>query len=528
MSTPAPTPETDVETTPAEERRPAWRARLRVRRPDPLTIACFLVATVVYALHGLHRMLDRDPSLYIYGGQRFADGVLPYVDVVNRAGPLAHVFPGLGVLGGRLVGVSDVEGVRALFLLLSAGIVAATYALGRDVARSRLVGLLAAGALLTFEGISFYAAFGPREKTVMVLFTALALLAAARRQWLAAGLWIALATLTWQPVFFGLALGVLAAIMVSEPWRRWWRAGLLVGIGGAVPTLLTIAVYAVAGQLRVLLDCFVVINARYTSQRGALDNLDGLWRRTVVGYGWSAWLLAIGLAAAVLLAAVAVAPRSTRELERGGAVAVGVFAVGGVAWTLRAFDNWPDTMLLVPAGAVGAATLVGLVLRRVDVRVAVAATGVLTALAVTLSALYSLDHRDTSLAKEQAVADAALEAVPGATVVAIEAPQPLVLTRTHNLSRFLLFGNGMRNYIDATQPGGIRGMMRRLHARHPDLVVTGKPKHPWTSVLTSDYTKVSTLPLWSWWISNDVPAAQREQLVAAVDAINRRYGSIAP
>lgn len=505
-----------------------WRQRLRPRRPDPLTVVCFLVAAGVYALHGLHRMLDRDPSLYIYGGQRFADGVLPYVDVVNRAGPLAHVFPGLGVLGGRLIGVGDVEGVRGLFLLLSAGAVAATYALGRDVGRSRLVGLLAAGVLLTFEGISFYAAFGPREKTVMVLFTALALLASTRRRWLATGVWIALATLTWQPVFFAAALGALAAIVVAEPWRRWWRAALLVALGGAIPSLATVAVYAAAGRLQVLLDCFVVINARYTSQSGALSDLGGLWQHLVAGFGWSTWLFVVGLVAAVLLAVVALAPRSADHLERGGAAAVGVFTLGGVAWTLRAFDNWPDTMLLVPAAAVGAAGLVGLVLRRLDLRVAVTATGVLVALALALSVSYSLDHRDTTIAKEQAVADAALEAVPGATIVTIEAPQPLVLTRTHNLSRFLLYSNGMRRYIDATEPGGIHGMMRRLHDRHPDLVAIGRPKHPWSAELTQGYTKVSVLPQWSWWISDDVPAAQRTRLVAAIDDINRRYGSIAP
>ena len=50
---------------------------------------------VVYTLRGFHGVLTRDLGVYSYAGQQVADGVPPYLGSLNRAGPLAHVLPGL-------------------------------------------------------------------------------------------------------------------------------------------------------------------------------------------------------------------------------------------------------------------------------------------------------------------------------------------------------------------------------------------------------------------------------------------------
>ena len=67
-----------------------------------------------------------------------------------------------------------------------------------------------AAALLYVNGFTQYASGGPREKTTLVLFLLAALIAAATQSALG-GVFVSLATLTWQPVFFvGLATGLVA------------------------------------------------------------------------------------------------------------------------------------------------------------------------------------------------------------------------------------------------------------------------------------------------------------------------------
>ena len=65
-------------------------------RPDPLVLAVGLIALTVYSLHGVRGNLTRDVGLYAYAGQQVADGVPPYLGVLNRAGPLAHAIPAAG------------------------------------------------------------------------------------------------------------------------------------------------------------------------------------------------------------------------------------------------------------------------------------------------------------------------------------------------------------------------------------------------------------------------------------------------
>ena len=79
--------------------RPGWSSRLR--GTDPLVPLVALVSVVVYVLHGFHGTLTRDLGIYSYAGQQVADGVPPYLGVLNRAGPLAHVLPGVGAVVAR-------------------------------------------------------------------------------------------------------------------------------------------------------------------------------------------------------------------------------------------------------------------------------------------------------------------------------------------------------------------------------------------------------------------------------------------
>src|SRR5215213_9878371 len=106
--------EPEADEGPGSRRRlPWWRGH------DPLVLVVASVALVTYAVHGVHGTLTRDLALYSYAGQQVANGVPPYLGVLNRAGPLAHALPAIGVWVARLVGSDDVITMRVLFLLVA-------------------------------------------------------------------------------------------------------------------------------------------------------------------------------------------------------------------------------------------------------------------------------------------------------------------------------------------------------------------------------------------------------------------------
>ena len=107
-------------------------------RVDWLVYILGIVAVIVYVLHGFDGYLNRDRAIYSYAGQQVAEGVPPYLGILNRAGPLAHVIPGIGVIATRRwvrrssryqAGVHDLRGckrvrglpARARFVYLASG-----------------------------------------------------------------------------------------------------------------------------------------------------------------------------------------------------------------------------------------------------------------------------------------------------------------------------------------------------------------------------------------------------------------------
>ena len=124
----------------------------RLRRVDPFGPLLAVAALVVFLVQGFDSVLTRDLALYSYGAQQTVEGVPPYVSVLNRAGPLAHLVPAVGVGAARIVGMDDILGMRLLMLLISVACVWVLYLLVRDLFHSRLAGVASATALLTFAG----------------------------------------------------------------------------------------------------------------------------------------------------------------------------------------------------------------------------------------------------------------------------------------------------------------------------------------------------------------------------------------
>lgn len=490
---------------------PAWR--------DPLTWVFCVIALAVYLPRGFEGYLSRDLALYSYGGQQFADGVAPYVAVVNRAGPLAHAVPGLGALAARAIGMDDVTGMRVLFMLISMASVAAAYRMGRTVFRSRLAGIGTAAVLLGNQGFVFYATNGPREKTTLVLFVVLSMTAMARRRWATVGVFIALATLTWQPVFFSSVAGAAVAVLYGERSGR-IRALLRVAVGGLVPTALIVAAYAAIGHLKIFFDDFLLINARYTKQVSLAKDPGDVVKLMRDGYGPSLFLFVAGLLALIALAVAVLIRRASRD-DRGAVMLVASFAslIVGILFALKAMNGFPDVFFLIPPAGLGIGGVVGL-LRAHARPFAIGATALVCAAAIALGLTYSIGHSDDQLEQQRHDVAAVMSLLPSdATILSLEAPQPLVLTGKRNLTRYQLFGNGLIDYLDATWPGGRAGYARDVLARRPTVIALGGLDDPaWmTDPMKASYVHIGHSPGWGWYVRKDLGAPTLQKLERALD-----------
>ena len=403
---------------------------------DPLVLLVAAVSLMTYALHGIEGMLTRDLAVYSYAGQQVAEGVPPYVGILNRAGPLAHVLPAIGTVVARVGGFDDLVAMRLEFMAFAVVSVCMVCLLGRDLFGSRMAGLVSAATFLAFYGFIEYASNGPREKTPMTLFVVGTLWAVARKRWFTAGLCVGLATLCLQIAFFTSFTAVLAgAVFVAQGERI--RALVRVALGGAVPVGVLTLWFAVAGSLRESVDAFLLINSRYTTPDPVLPKLEEEWLALQEAYGPSVWLLIAGLAALVVLSLPALHPRVRREDPSTRLLAAfALAALAGLAWNLREYDDWPDLFPLLPLAAVGIGGVFDRVTARLSSRVAVS-TGVAWALVMATGAVCdSVTTRDRRLGiQRESVASVLDQLQPGASITSIEAPQALVLAQRRNPTR---------------------------------------------------------------------------------------------
>jgi hypothetical protein len=459
------------------------------------------VTFVSYLLHGFHATLTRDLGLYSYAGQQVADGVPPYMEVLNRAGPLAHVIPAIGVVIARVGGFDEVITMRVFFMLIAIVCVCAVYVLGRDVFSSRPAGLVTAGTFLSFYGFIQYATNGPREKTPMTLFIVLALWAVTTRRWFTAGLCVSLATLCLQIAFFASIAAVLAGILLLAGGGR-LRALLRVALGGVIPVAVLGVWFALAGSLHDSIEAFYLINARYTVPNPVLDELGAVWLDAKTAYGFTLWLLFGGLLALALRSLAVVVPSMRRKDP--SLLVLTAFTVGaavGLAWNLRDYDAWPDLFPMLPFAAVGVGGVFALVARWLSERTRTIAAAVLSVAAVVTAVHYSVTTRNDTLDVQRASVKAVMAQLPsGARITSIEAPQPLVLTGQTNHTRYQMFRGGLQRYMDDTWPGGRDGFRRDIVKDAPDLIAVGQSTSgPWRDAIEPAYVWIGSTDEWGWY-----------------------------
>ncbi len=475
---------------------------MTLRRLDPLAGVVALVGLVTYALHGLHGTLTRDLSLYSYAGQQVADGVPPYEGVLNRAGPLAHAIPAIGVWIARLVGSDEVIAMRVEFLVLATACTTVVYLLGRDLFHRRIAGLVAAAVFLGFHGFIQYASNGPREKTPMTLFLVLALWAVTHRRWFTAGVFVSLATLCLQIAFFPtFTATVVGALLLAHEERL--KALLRIAAGGAVPVLACAVWFALAGSLRQSVDAFLIINMRYTVPNPPLENVDIIREDAFAAYGtvW-VWLFVGGLVLLALRGLSAAVPAVRRHDPSTVVLAALTVAVGvGLWWNSRDYDSWADLFPLLPFAAIGVAGVVPVLALVVPARALRPVAVVAAAAAVAASVQWSVSTRNDYLDDQRDAVEAVFDRLPAdATLTSVEAPQPLVLTDRTNPTEHQMFRSGLQDYVDDTWSGGLDGFARELVDQRPTLVALGDTTYDyWRDAISPEYVCVGAAPGWSWW-----------------------------
>lgn len=448
----------------------------RLPRVDPWGPVLAVAGLVVFVLGGFEGRLVRDVALYTYSAQQFADGVPPYVAVLNRAGPLAHLVPGLGVLAGRAFGIDDLLAARLSGLVVSVAVVWVAYLVGRDLLRSRAAGALVAAAFPTFLMFTRYATAGPREKSTMVLFILLALWALTHRRWVLAGGAVALATLSLQTGFFPsiAAVGVAAALVPG--FRAKVEALARVALGGIVVTACFVGYFAAVGALPEFYEGFFAVNAGYTDQRGLVTTLTVAAPEALEkGLAWGYPVLVTGLLWTLVAAALRL-----RRLDRGSPIDVGVVAVAagtlaGVAWAFEAFQAAPDAFPLLPFAAVGAAGLVQALVRRLPRRWPGTALVALAALTLVAAGITTWQDRSTVLRAQERQTDRVFRLLgPDTTLLSVGAAQPLVFRGLRNPIRDQMFVAGLDDYIRETRPGGLDGVADRIREIRPTLITTDR------------------------------------------------------
>jgi len=485
---------------------------------DLLVPVVAVAATAVYWQHGFDGVLSRDLAIYSYAGQRVADGVPPYLGILNRAGPLAHAIPAVGVVAARLLGIDELLGMRLLFLAISVASICVAYALGRDLFRSRLAGLAGAAALLTCGGFITYATGGPREKTAMVLFLFCTLWATQRQRWFLAGLFLGLATLVLQIAF----VPGFTAVTVAALAMRGRRVSALVrfAAGGLVTAAVAVGYFAAVGALSEAVDAFLLINAGYSQAHAFAGQLATSWSSFQGGYGRvGVWVIGGGLAALAVLSLVSLSPRHWRR--EPPVVPLSAFGASGavaVLWTLRDFDSWPDAFLVLPYVALGIGALAKVAVDHLPARVAAAFVIAWCVAAVVAAAHFAVSTHDHRLTEQRRSVAAVVDQLPAdATFMSINAPQALVLTGRTNPTRFQTFSSGLDRYMADTYPGGLRGFARSTRRSRPTIITHYGSMRPFVAeILARSYVRLGRAPGWTWYVDTSAGPERIEALRQAV------------
>jgi hypothetical protein len=188
--------------------------------------------------------------------------------------------------------------------------------------------------------------------------------------------------------------------------------------------------------------------------------------------------------------------------------------VAGLLWSLRDFDSYPDLMPVLPMAALGLAAGLAEVARRGPRGLTVALTAGWCVAMVVLTVSAAVALRDDALLEQRRAVTAMLDRLPeDATVMSLNAPQPLVLSGQRNPTRHQMLGSGLDDYIDDTWPGGFDGFVDWNKRQAPTLIALGPPGIRSTAErFRPEYTMIGPAQGWLWLADRSRGAATLAEL----------------
>jgi hypothetical protein len=290
-----------------------------------------------------------DIALFQLFGRLVADGDVPYRDFFDHKTPLINYVNASGALTSDALNVDYIVTARALSLLFAMIGGVGLYFLCRSASLRPAAGFAAAIAFFAFDRFDLYIALGLEPKYLSAYIGIIALLAAYKSRWLAAGVLTGLAFLTWQPAAVFL-LGVLARALLVEG-RRSWRPGALAMAGGLAPVALLLAYFAIVGAAdEFWFDTFTFNRGYVERQFTWSPPFELINERVHSGFNSDRWLFVVGVSgfiAWVVVLVVQVA-RRTHDDAAQDAVPVAVVSLGVLAYSYVNFTTEGDVMPFLP------------------------------------------------------------------------------------------------------------------------------------------------------------------------------------
>ena len=496
------------------------KRNLMLASRSALPIFILALAALVYGMYGFDGALLRDYSIYLYSGQRVAEGIPPYVGIFDHKGPLSPMIAGFGVMLSKLFDWDDILTVRLVFFATGCLTVMAVYLLGKSIFRSQVAGSFGALTFLGFYAYGYPAASGPEPKTPMVLFQTLSLLFASRKRWFWAGLFGSLAFLVWQPMaIFSIVTFVLA---VARPKEERLSAALHAVAGVITPLVAVGAYFYYHGALEDLLDGAVFFNARYL-QRGAYTTTPLIFRvLSDPSYLWEA-ISNVVLAYSTMLAPIIIGLGMIFRLYflrpyqyRFAPILLSFPAP--FLWALLDFQLSDDFYVYLPYAAVGFGSFLASMIynaktpRFAGALLGVALLGVAIANTFDINPIAAHQLLGTSIRLSQQ-REGALEIEnrfgEDERIASINSPQVLVLLHRKNPNPYLFITAGIDRYIDAKEPGGFEGWLKGLETSDaisffgegqsllPDAEATTRHSNELRNWLNSRYHVEKIGP---WWV----------------------------
>jgi len=430
-----------------------------------LPLLVLALAVFVYSLYGFDDVMLRDYSIYLYSGQRMAEGIPPYVSVFDHKGPLSPMIAGLGVMLSQALGWDDIHTVRLVFFASGCLTVVAVYLLGKSAFRSQVAGFFAALTFLGFYAYAQPASSGPEPKTPMILFETLSLLFAVQKRWFWAGFCGSLAFLVWQPMaFFPLVTLILA---VARPREERYGAALRALAGIAVPLVVIVAYFYYHDALGNFLEGLVLFNVLYLVRGGSM-----VWQIAgatgVVAATYSTMLVPIVIGLMVILRLYFLRPFEYRFAP------ILLSFPGPFLFSLLDFQLADDFFVFLPFVAIGFGSFLAIATQRAKNPRLVGGLlgGVLLVVAlantfdaVNASTAYALKGTTIDLNQQEEGAEKIEERFgENVRLASINSPQVLVLLHKKNPNPYLWITAGVDQEIEAETPGGFEGWLEELEA----------------------------------------------------------------